>query len=328
MVQLIHSDLDADNLDYLIRDATFSGTSYGLMDMGILPNCLTVAQIEWESDFGTETRYLVGVKRKGLGCVEQFINNKFLAYTQMIFNKYTSILRAMLLRIMTNRIAEQTDEYRADSLKEMLEGKDSSAAYLQFSDHYIFEELFRMSRDRGNLAPLPKAIVSRLTHSCAFDLADGENESICAGVDEKTIAKEIKKQPVYREFLKVCKSVGDLKRRELEQNNCGSKEKVLFSFRFEEYRLTRQTPLGIFVEQIKGEKYNATRAERHYHRLAMGIPMLEEDGKHYIYSGEADLSGCEKNLPLLCVDCPQSVLHQTYGTRYVSLRKYKIEEHR
>ena len=44
MIQIIHSELDADNLDYLIRDATFSGTSYGIMDMGVLLNSLTVAK--------------------------------------------------------------------------------------------------------------------------------------------------------------------------------------------------------------------------------------------------------------------------------------------
>ena len=99
MVQLIHSDLDADNLDYLLRDATFSGTSYGVMDMGILLNSLTVAKLQWSGDFLEEERYLVGIRKKGLGCVEQFLLNKFLAYTQMIFSKYASVLEAMLLRV-------------------------------------------------------------------------------------------------------------------------------------------------------------------------------------------------------------------------------------
>lgn len=327
MVQLIHSDLDADNLDYLLRDATFSGTSYGLMDMGILLNCLTVARLQWESDFETETRYLVGVKRKGLGCVEQFVTNKFLAYTQMILNKYTSILEAMLLRIMTNRIAKQTDAYRVDGLRDMLEGKDSSVAYLKFSDHYIFEKLFGLSQDRGNLAPLSEAIVSRLTHSCAFDLADGDSESICAGTDEDTILEEMQKQSVYKEFLAVCSEMSGLKGRDLQEYRCSSEEKKLFSFRFEEYRLTRQIPLRIFAEQIVGDAYDVTRAERHYHRLATGIPILEDD-KLYLYNGETNWTACGEVLPPLCVDCPQSVLHQIYGTRYVSLRKYKIEEHR
>lgn len=325
MVQLIHSDLDADNLDYLLRDATFSGTSYGVMDMGILLNCLTVARLEWEGDFGTETRYLVGVKRKGLGCVEQFINNKFLAYTQMIFNKYTSILEAMLLRIMTGRISKQTDVYRLPGLKNLLEGKETSFDYLKFSDHYILERLFGLAQERGNLAPLPEAIISRLTHSCAFDLADNGSECICAGMDKQEILKEMKKHSTYQDFLKVCDSLGHLEGKEL-QGGHNSNEKDLFSFRFEEYCLTRQIPLHDFVEQIKDKMYDATRADRHYHRLATGIPVLE-DNTTYKYGGGREETECKKELPPMCVDCSQSVLHEIHDMRYVSLRKYKIEDY-
>lgn len=326
MVQLIHSDLDADNLDYLLRDATFSGTSYGVMDMGILLNCLTVAKLEWQGDFGVEIRYLVGIKRKGLGCVEQFVTNKFLAYTQMIFSKYTSILEAMLLRVMTGRISKQTDVYRLSGLKDILEGAESSVAYLKFSDHYIFEKLFGLAQDRGNLAPVPEAIVSRLTHSCAFDLADDDGECICAGTNKNAILKEMKKHPAYRQFLSVCSDVGELKGKDL-QGNYSSAEKDLFSFRFEEYRLTRQIPLHVFAKQIEDSTYDVTRAERHFHRLATGIPVLE-DNKKYEYKGGTEEKECKRDLPPLCVDCPQSILHQIYETRYVSLRKYKIEEHR
>lgn len=321
MIQLIHSDLDADNLDYLLRDATFSGTSYGVMDMGILLNCLTIAELAWPDDFGTEKRYLVGVKRKGLGCVEQFLNNKFLAYTQMIFNKYTSILEAMLLRIMTDRLSKQTDVYRVDGLEELLERKETSVDYLKFSDHYIFERLFALAQDRGTSAPLSNAIISRLAHSCAFDLDDSNEECICAGTDETAIQKAMAKHPTYRKFLKACHKIRTSTGKEFNSSD----EMELFSFRFEEYRLTRQIPLQIFVEQIRAK--TATRGRRHYYRLATGIPVLE-DNKQYEYKDELTRAKCEKVLPPLCVDCPQSVLHQIYGMRYISLRRYKIEEHR
>lgn len=323
MIQLIHSDLDADNLDYLLRDATFSGTSYGVMDMGILLNSLTVAELEWQGDFGTEKRYLVGVKRKGLGCVEQFLNNKFLAYTQMILNKYTSILEAMLLRIMTDRLSKQTDVYRVDGLEELVKRKKTPVDYLKFSDHYIFERLFALAQDRGNLTSLSDAIISRLAHSCAFDLDDSNDECICAGTDETAIQEAIAPHPTYKKFLKTCDKVGTLTGKELNS----SVEMELFSFRFEEYRLTRQIPLRAFVERIKAKMYDATRADRHYYRLATGIPVLKDNAR-YTYNGELARAKCEKVLPPLCVDCPQSILHQIYGMRYISLRRYKIEEHR
>lgn len=241
----------------------------------------------------------------------------------MIFNKYTSILEAMLLRIMTDRLSKQTDAYCVDSLKKLLEREDTSVEYLKFSDHYIFEKLFTMAQDRGTSAALSNAIISRLARSCAFDLDDSNEECIFAGTDEAAIQEAMAPHPTYKKFLKTCNKVRTSTGKELS----GSDEMELFSFRFEEYRLTRQIPLHIFVKQIRAEMYDATRAERHYYRLATGIPVLK-DNAQYTYNGESARAKCEKVLPPLCVDCPQSVLHQIYGMRYVSLRRYKIEEQR
>lgn len=69
MIQIIHSDMDADNLDYLLRDATFSGTSYGIMDMGILLNNLYVSEIQIKDEAaknGVKCKYLLGITKKVL----------------------------------------------------------------------------------------------------------------------------------------------------------------------------------------------------------------------------------------------------------------------
>lgn len=44
MVQLMHSELDADGIDYVMRDATFSGTSYGGFELGLLLRNLVVSK--------------------------------------------------------------------------------------------------------------------------------------------------------------------------------------------------------------------------------------------------------------------------------------------
>lgn len=33
LVQILHSELDADGIDYLMRDAMFSGTSFGAFEL-------------------------------------------------------------------------------------------------------------------------------------------------------------------------------------------------------------------------------------------------------------------------------------------------------
>ena len=81
IVQLMHSELDADRMDYLLRDATFSGASYGAFDLGLLLQNLAMTQL------GTE-EWVVGVKPKGIGCADQYMINRYLAYTQVIHHKY------------------------------------------------------------------------------------------------------------------------------------------------------------------------------------------------------------------------------------------------
>ena len=46
LVQIIHSEFDADGIDYLMRDATFSGTSFGSFEIDQLISCLTYGEFE------------------------------------------------------------------------------------------------------------------------------------------------------------------------------------------------------------------------------------------------------------------------------------------
>ena len=46
MIQLLHSELDADRIDYLLRDAASSGASYGTFDIGTLLQNLTLKEHE------------------------------------------------------------------------------------------------------------------------------------------------------------------------------------------------------------------------------------------------------------------------------------------
>ena len=84
MIQLMHSEIDADRIDYLLRDATFSGASYGVFDLGMLIQTLECADYKGHK--------IVGVNLKGIGCVEQFLINRYLAYNQVINHKYTSTI--------------------------------------------------------------------------------------------------------------------------------------------------------------------------------------------------------------------------------------------
>lgn len=363
MVQLIHSDLDADNLDYLLRDATFSGTSYGLMDVNILLNCLTVAELVHD-DFSVDrtendgpkekkTHYIVGIKEKGIGCVEQFFHNKYLAYSQMIYSKYVSSLEAMLLywakntlpqiggfKVSNSRGKDEPDQEESGYLLEKVECKKTSQTYLHFNDAYIIQEMYKSFSEyekgvASNVIQVNEtmyAILSRLIRYTAFDLDLSSKESLCAGLGDKEVLGNMKKNSLYKQYLKFMERIKD---KTIEEIRFTPEEKELMSYRFESCAMTKQIPWDDFVENIAVfnnlVKY-VDALKKHYYRLANGVPIIEskkEKGKKAKQQYEirkVDERSIERDLlPKLIVDSPSSALHNTWNQKFVYLRKYKIE---
>lgn len=67
LFDIVSSQLDADRLDYLLRDSHFCGVSYGLFDLKWLINCLCLVR-----DPET-TMERLAIRHKGMGIVEHFL---------------------------------------------------------------------------------------------------------------------------------------------------------------------------------------------------------------------------------------------------------------
>lgn len=73
LVQILHSELDADGIDYLMRDAMFSGTSFGAFELEQLIGCMEVAKYEGER--------ILCINPKGIAAADQYLINKFFSYS-------------------------------------------------------------------------------------------------------------------------------------------------------------------------------------------------------------------------------------------------------
>lgn len=363
MVQLIHSELDADNLDYLLRDATFSGTSYGVMDVGILLNCLTVKEIKIEGLVGgknEETRYLVGVLPKGIGCVEQFFSNKYLAYSQMIFSKYVSALESMLLNWAKHSLPhneiyglEKEDEPDKNSAQEkdgqskksnnelflgMVKSKRTETSYLHFTDAFVLQDIYsnytaskaEEKKRLGRPDLVRRAILSRLVNYTSFELKD-ELECLCVGFGEDDIRQQMKDDSLYQEYSALLHKIGEKTVEQLHESACEKDdeknyEKQLLSFRFENYSMTKQIPFDVFSKRIAPAGCDDI-VRWHYYRLATGIPILPKDKQsNFVIKAGTDNGVDKDGIPDLVVDSKASSLHTTWKQKFVYLRKYRIEE--
>jgi len=76
LADIVSSQLDADRLDYLLRDNHFCGVQYGQFDLRWMLHCLSIVE--------TEMGKRLGINYKGIGAVEHYL----MARRQMIRNIY------------------------------------------------------------------------------------------------------------------------------------------------------------------------------------------------------------------------------------------------
>lgn len=84
LTQIISSQLDADRMDYLLRDAYFSGTSYGKFDLERLLRTMRVVDNK------------LVIKRSGVHTVEDYIMARYHMYWQVYYHPVSRSVEALL----------------------------------------------------------------------------------------------------------------------------------------------------------------------------------------------------------------------------------------
>jgi len=86
--QLLHSAIDVDQLDYLMRDAYYTGVSYGIIDLQRLLQTITIHDEK------------LAVDRKGVSVVENILMARGLMYSSVYFHKTVRIAELMLSKAL------------------------------------------------------------------------------------------------------------------------------------------------------------------------------------------------------------------------------------
>lgn len=115
---MISSQLDADRLDYLLRDSHFCGVTYGTYEFRWLLHCLTIIKHE-----GQER---LGITRKGVGVVEEYVMARRLMMRN-IYHHGKKIGAEFLMQQFLNAVAKSLQEpssrkrFRESALIQFLE---------------------------------------------------------------------------------------------------------------------------------------------------------------------------------------------------------------
>ena len=79
--QLLHSSLDADRLDYLLRDSYQTGVKYGLVDLQYLVRLLVVVE---DPGLPKRNNKVLACIKKGQHVVEHFLMSRYFHYSQVL----------------------------------------------------------------------------------------------------------------------------------------------------------------------------------------------------------------------------------------------------
>ncbi|MDY0276612.1 MAG: HD domain-containing protein [Acholeplasma sp.] len=127
--QLISSQLDVDRLDYLLRDAYFTGTSYGNIDIDRLIRVTRVVNGQ------------VVFKVSGIHAIENYLISRYHMYWQVYYHNvsraYEVILEKAYLRIKD--LLKQGFKFKSDitPLERVMKNKNDLEAFVLVDDFYI-----------------------------------------------------------------------------------------------------------------------------------------------------------------------------------------------
>lgn len=134
--QILHSEIDCDRMDYLLRDAHYTGLKYGAYDRDYLLHHFQVKQVGGHN--------ILTIKHNAIHCVEDFLVSRFAWYSQVIRSprgaKYDAVAEKVCSFLLSkNKI------YRYSQLLEMI--SNDPLEFYGFNDIYFMDSVKKCYRD-------------------------------------------------------------------------------------------------------------------------------------------------------------------------------------
>ncbi len=288
MVQILHAELDADGIDYLMRDASFSGTSFGSFELDQLIACMTVGQQNQKS--------ILCVTPKGIAAADQYLINKFFSYSQVVFNKHISVTEWMAEQIVDWMQKNKAYFPSAEELVSWIKSPDTNQKYLNFTDNYFWAVLQNILDN-----PLCRTGPRFISHFCTELLQHNEleyeenSEVRMVDCDASRIRETLQKSMTYQRLDSWKDRIAILSTRAMSKHS----PKDVFE------TAVRAAVTASDEEAGEGSIDSKDIPEMHTRRLMEGICVKEGDELH-----------------LLCDD-PRSLMRALYNQQLVVLRAFK-----
>lgn len=102
LADVVSSQLDADRLDYLLRDSHFCGVRYGEFDFRWMLHCMAIVESNGEQR--------LGITHKGIGVVEHYLMARRLMTRNIYHSQKKLAIEALLVQLLA-RLAEKLEHH-------------------------------------------------------------------------------------------------------------------------------------------------------------------------------------------------------------------------
>lgn len=130
--QVLHSEIDCDRMDYLLRDAYYTGLKYGTYDWDYLTHHFRVKEVG-----GTR---ILTIKANALHCVEDFLTARFSWYSQVLRSPRGAKFDALAENICTY-LLEKKMIYSYEDLLRLI--KEGAEGFYRFNDNYFMSLVYK-----------------------------------------------------------------------------------------------------------------------------------------------------------------------------------------
>lgn len=286
LVQIIHSEIDADGIDYLMRDATFSGTSFGSCEIDQLIRCMEIGE--------SDGKRILCISPKGIAAADQYLINKFFSYSQVVFNRHIVISEWMAECVIDWMQKHHAVFPNGKTLEKW--ARDGGKDYLNFTDNMFWSALDQILTDKlSDLVPHHIKVFCEylLLHNEPKFIKESEVRFITNNADEaKTLLQEA---DIVKDGTLLDHRITIMSKR----------------------RMSSQVPIKQFREELEKKK----SAEGDSELTDEGIPTPELSRlMECIAIKESDGS-----IHLLCDD-ERSLMRTMYNSTLVILRSYEFPQ--
>lgn len=130
---LIHWELDADRLDYLLRDSYFTGVNFGIVDYNYLINNFEIIE---------EEDPLLVINNKAGRSIENTLNARYSLYDRVYTHKIISYYDYLLKNLVLSNFDKLIPQFlkNEEEFKHIILDKDSTQ-FIEFTDTFILKKL-------------------------------------------------------------------------------------------------------------------------------------------------------------------------------------------